>query len=339
MGFCGGAGLALTWEGESDKAGGLGLCSWHRAAFEDRLQHFMSGHLFVRSPVKGHILVPESLPEHPLLPVWWPGRFEEVPHPDIEVLAVYERPGEDFWLADLPIASLPLDIFGTWEDVYGFSVTPDYLVEQPCLVHGTYGKGAYTLSYSHLETPASDHANHWLSHLFQVQAGLAPKTDILPPWQLMTQNAVWKDKCLERMVTLMLEVIRTGLEHGLLFQRNDWLLGWRAGIPGAGLNNLWSVLRSIQGLEPTDAAEAYWNDKKELILAAMELFHKGTMQYLLAERLSLTLSKSLPGLISQAMLKEQKDALFGPPMLPKGVYGDILAVLDRLAYLQMRAYF
>ncbi len=96
------------------------------------------------------------------------------------------------------------------------------------------------------------------------------------------------------------------------------------------------TLQSIRGLEPNDAARKFWEREKNAVLAAMEIFHKGSVQYLLAERLSLTLSKSLPGLVSQGMLKEQRDALFGPPMRPKGAYRDILEALDRLAFLQMQ---
>ena len=341
LGFCGGAGLALSWS--ADRAGtvtGLGLCPWKRAGFDDRMQHFMSGHLHMVLPEgtdngASHALIPPGIPSLPSLPVWWPGRFDQSPHKSITVLATYKGPGDDFWLADLPIAALPPDTFSTWEDMYGFSATPTFLVGQPCLIHGTCGKGAYTLSYSHLETPASPHANHWLAHIFRTQANAEPMVDLLPPWQLHGQPPVWEDPDLVRMGVLLNEVLQTGLDHGLLFSRNDWLMGWRTGMPGANLNNLRAALQTVIGIRPGKKAQAFWKSHGPAMLEAMSLFHKGCIQYLLAERLAMTLARSLPEAMPPALLKSQRSALFGPPMHAGGVYRDIMEPLDELAFLQM----
>ncbi len=376
LGFCGGAGLALSWSAAVD---GLALCPWKRAGFDERMQHFMSGHLHV-SLASGqverarHPLVPGDCGEHPALPVWWPGRFDPFPHPDVTVLATYERPAGDFWLADLPIGSLPADIFSDWQDMYGFSPSPAFLRGQPCLVHGRHGRGGYTLSYSHLETPESPEANHWLAHIFREQAGLDPQNRTLPPWVLngtdcagpegtkkcagrgapggpsMPENAgpgrktdesateppLWADPDLERMDGLLRDIVRTGLEHGLLFRRTSWLLGWRAGLPGAGLNNLRAALCAARTAEPSNAALDFLRARRENLRAAMELFHKGCVQYLLAERLAMTLAKSLPEALPPALLRDQRAALFGPPMRAGGLYRELMDVLDELAWLQLR---
>ena len=351
LGFCGGAGLALTWENGSS---GLGLCPWKRASFDDRLQHFMSGHLHMvlaerraalLSPEasqgtashcpNGPALMPDTMPESPRLPVWWPGRFAPTPEGDVTVLASYERPGEDFWLADLAIAELPADTFAAWQDLYDLPFSPSFLAGQPCVIHGRYGKGNYILSYSHLETPDSPHANRWLAYLLRTLGGLCPSREIIPPWLARPQAPLWDDPELERLDRMFEEVLHTGLKHGQLFCRTDWLMGWRTGIPGANLNNIRAALGLVRSLPPTGKARAYWREQRESLLATTALFRNGSIQYLLAERLAMTLAKPLPTAVPTAMLRDQRESLFGPPMRAGGLYQEIMARLDRLAYLQL----
>lgn len=333
FGFCGGAGLALVWREEDE---GLGICAMRRGDFGERMQHFMSGHLHMipagaDSPAAA--LVPPDLPPSPRLPVWWPGRFGPVSGPDVTVLASYERPADDFWLADLPIADLPADTFAAWQDMYGLSLTPGYLVGQPCLVYGGYGRGSYVLSYSHLETPDSPEANRWLAHLFSALGNLRPAVEALPPWK--DGPPAWEDPLLARMDALFAEVRATGLRHGLLFERTDWLMAWRSGLPGASLNNLWAALRAVREKKPSSAALAFWRERGEAAVSAAALFAEGCVQYFLAERLAMTLTKSLPEALPPGMLKGQRDALFGPPMQAEGLYREMLDTLDELAFLQL----
>ena len=56
---------------------------------------------------------------------------------------------------------------------------------------------------------------------------------------------------------------------------------------------------------------------------------------LLAERLAMTLAKPLPSAVPVAMLKDQRESLFGPPMRAGGLYQQIIDPLDTLAYLQL----
>lgn len=343
MGFCGGAGLALTW-GEGGPVSGLGICPWKRGRFDERMQHFMSGHLHMSLPGRegpcAALLppdlsndMPDQTKDAPRLPVWWPGRFAAEPHESITILAAYERPADDFWLADLAIADLPADAFAAWHDVYGVNLTPTFLAGQPCVLYGEHGRGGYLLSYSHLETPDSPQANYWLAHLFRELGGLSPAVNSLPPWQ--RQSPAWDDADLNRLDARLQEIAAIGLKHGLLFARTDWLMAWRSGLPGANLNNLWAALRAVREREPTNEARAFWNRAKETAVPALELFAKGCSQYLLAERLALTLGKSLPEALPPEMLKDQRESLFGPPMQAGGLYREIIAPLDELAYLQL----
>ncbi len=334
LGFCGGAGLALTWKG------GLNLCPWTRAGYDDRLQHFMSGHLHISLPESGFTqahLIPPNFSNDSLLPVWWPGRFDACANlGSIAILASYEKPGADFWLADLPIASLPPDTFAMWHDLYGVSLSPTFLKGQPCMIHGAYGAGGYILSYSHLETPQSPEANRWLAHLLEILGGMKPERNIVPPWNLRLPAFCWEDADLMGLQESFRSLLDIGLEHGLLFQRNDWLMGWRTGIPGANFNNLWAALVAILSQPPAPEALDYWKRHRAAVLQAAPLLHAGGSAYLLAERLALTLAKSLPDAVSPALLKHQRTALFGPPMQAGGLYRDIMLHLDTLAYLQQQ---
>lgn len=350
LGFCGGAGLGLTGEH------GLGLCPWSRASFTDRMQHFVSGHVHAAVNA-GHPLTPADLSAAPSLPVWWPGRFAPEDGHDVEILARYTEPGGDFWVADLPLDTLPPGTFAEWEDLYGIRLRPTFLIGQPCILHGTYGQGSYTLSYTHLETPESPEANRWFAHLVErltdgppapgvlgtpgdignaPTGGLRAATPLVPAWELDALPARWHDDGLLRARALFDDIVTIGINHCLFFRRNSWLIGWRAGIPGANLNNLHAAVCTAVSTPPTPAAEDYWNARRRSFLDRLALFHKGVTGYLLAERLAMTLSKTFPETVSRQSLKEQRAALFGPPMASGGLYAELLDVLDRLVFLQLR---
>lgn len=345
LGFCGGAGLGLT-PGQGKENDGLGLCPWSRGAYTDRIQHFMSGHLHARFPKLDDKLSPpeecQDKLDAALLPVWWPGRFSPEPAEGASplagaatVLAVYGAPAEDFWLADLPTRLLPPDAYSDWQNLYGVSLSPEFLDGQPCLVHGAYGKGSYTLSYSHLETPHSPFANAWLAKITEELGGFKPSAREVPAWHLDEQNVAWADSGLLTCRHLVRGLIDTGLEHNLLFRRNDWLYGWRSGMPGLQLTSLYAALASIISLVPGAGAEAMWKRHKNKILQTMDIFAQGTANYLLAERLAMTLAKSAPGTLSNKLLLQQRAALFGERMRPGGLYKEIMEIIDELAWLQI----
>ena len=333
LGFCGGAGLALS------HGGGLGLCPWQRGKYADRLQHFMSGHLVVdlaheAPPAKGNFY-PDEISFCPALPVWWPGQFEATQDEAVSVLARYKSPAEDFWLADLPINSLPEETFAAWKEMYGLEISPDFLVGQPCVISGNYGQGSYVLSYSHLETPDSADANRWLASIFTNVLCVKPSCQKVPQWNLRGMESQWQDAVLQKVDQLITDLVDIGLCQNLLFTRNPWLLGWRTGIPGAHLNNLWAAVKSVRELAPKPLAEKFWAEHYESLLQSAKIFHKACTQYLMAERLAMTLAKSLPDALPAKMLKEQREALFGAPMSAGGIYLELMKNLDELAFLQL----
>ncbi len=332
FGFCGGAGLGLTGPY------GLGLCPWKRRAFSDRLQHTNSGHMHVL-PASGHPLVPPDLGEHPLLPVWWPGRFEYEPRDDVRVLASYQAPGPDFWVADLPLGSLSKTALEDLETQSDLAIWPRHMQGQPCLVEGRFGQGRYVLSYSHLETPASRDANLWLAHLVRELTGLSAAPGALTPaWNLDSLTRNWPDEAggadLALAKAALQDSFRQGMDQLLFFRRNSWLTGWRRGIPGANLNALYSLVCQVQNLAPGPQATAYWLERRAAFLERLDLFRHGLAGYLLAERLAMTVSGTANA-IPEDVLKQQRLALFGPHMDFGGLFAELLETMDTLAGLAL----
>lgn len=332
LGFCGGAGLALSGPY------GLGLSPWSRKPYTNRLHHFMSGHVEARLDA-GSELVPDSMDEA-LLPVWWPGRFEPA-DPSVEVLARYGRPGPDFWVADLNLSTLPSGTMNDWENLYGVDLSPKFMEGQPVVAANRFGKGRVILSYAHLETPASPHANRWLLHLLaetlgEDPAAMAAKGPV-PAWDVAEREVAWEDEVLLEARRSMEEIIHTGVDHFLLFWRNPWLLGWRRGIPGAGINTLYSLVCESLAGEPDRDALRFWDGERDRFRVLMRLLRNGLTGYLLAERLAMTVFHSDTGAVSKEGLRDQRRALFGLPPEPGGIYADLASPLEELYWRLSRS--
>lgn len=345
LGFCGGAGLALTSPrpGES-----LGLCPWGRMGFAGRLQHFLSGHVRLALNPDGHADAPLALPGAGQLnaPVWWPAQFAPPP-PDksggtgdgVTVLARYAGLGPDFWVADLDLSRIPEETLSDWENLYGLQIRPDFLAGRPAVITGTYGAGRYVLSYPHLETPDSPAANAWLAHLLCALAGEncpgpEAQASTVPPWQVGADTVRWSDATLLSAQSGLERVIALGQEHLLLFWRNPWLLGWRRGIPGPGVNSLYALVGEALAHTPTRSALAYWREHSPEFARLSTIFCQGLSGLLLAERLDMTVRQT-PGVdgadaVFSTSLREMRTALFGPPPASGGVCGQMLGMLEEL---------
>ncbi|QJB55590.1 BPL-N domain-containing protein [Pseudodesulfovibrio sp. zrk46] len=322
VGFCGGTGLALTGPYS------LGLSPWSRKGYKNRLHHFLSGHIDCELS-SGHPLVPGSLDASAMLPVWWPGRFD--PKDDsVTVLARYKTPGPDFWVADLHLATLPKGTMTDWENLYGVHLRPDFLDGLPCVTTNDFGKGRVILSYAHLETPASPPANRFLAHMLSEALGEPVGGEPVPAWDVSSRPVRWDDPALTSARKSMEEIINTGTNHFLLFWRNPWLLGWRRGIPGAGINSLYSLICEAMACEPDNDTLAFWAKRRDQFSVLMKLLSNGLTGYLLAERLSMTVFHSDPDAVSKAGLMEQRRALFGRPPEPGGIHADLLSLLEEL---------
>lgn len=342
LGFCGGAGLALSHRNPRE---GLQLCPWSRAAYPQRLHHLISGHVRVLARCHEE-LAPPAKARHKdgallSLPVWWPGRFAAENTEGVRVLAAYAAPDADFWLADLPLRRIPEHVFEAWQALYGVNLSADFLTGQPLVVSGAYGRGRYVLSYSHLETPQSPDANAWLAHLLRRLAGLEPRRELTPGWQLDNPVPAWPD---DASAAPLLDALRRtralldlAVEHHLFFQRAPWLWGWRAGLPGAACNNLHAALCTAVSLTPSGQALAYWRDIRSRFAELAALFAAGAEGYLLARRLAETLSPTLPDAVDKRGLDNQREALFGHPMHGGGLIEELLTMTEELIYLAQPA--
>lgn len=339
LGICGGAGLALS--------SGIGLSPWKRAGMSDRLQHLVSGHIACSLEADG-LLPPYLKEKEVLLPVWWPGRFEEPEagspeYGEVRVLARYRAPGPDLHVADLPLARLPEEVLTDWNAVYGVAFRPSLLDGRPCITAGRYGRGEWLLSYSHLETPESPDAGRCFAHILGLWGaadnGAREGLIHVPRWNLDTldNDAVWpvrwEDTALLEAWNGLRELFGLARELGLLFGRSSWLMGWRSGVPGAQLNSLRAALRAAPALEPVDGRLALWRRLAPSFAARFSIFAQGARSWLLARRLADTLADSLPGMLPRALLADQKTMLFGSPMSSGGLCGELQKDLEELLFL------
>lgn len=316
VGFCGGAGLALSgWQGA------LGLCPWGRASLHtdaqgkesregEKLQHLLSGHVWLK---RGE--------EQILAPVWWPSRFAEGTGDGVRVLARYQSAGADFFVADIPYASLSEGTLADWENLFAVRLRPSFFDNKPCVIEGEYGKGRYLLSYSHLETPDSPQANSWLWEILG-EKSLLP----LPAWHPEEAQAVWDAPELMWAQEKLHAVLKLGLESGLFFPRAPWLLGWKTGVPGPAFNSLRLALAYARSHVPSANAMAAWGQNKAEFMQKATLFFEGASSWLLARRLVDAVADAR--FLSPRLLEDQKQALFGAPMQSGGLVHDLQLMLE-----------
>ncbi|MDR3357365.1 MAG: hypothetical protein LBN96_00590 [Desulfovibrio sp.] len=345
LGFCGGAGLALS---HKQRAQGLHICPLRRTVCSERLHHLISGHVLTRiEPENEFGPPPPSLkrdgkgrqPGCLRLPVWWPGRFEATGERkrDVSVLASYSAPDSDFCIVDMPLRRIPRHIFALWRDVYGVNFSADFPAGQPLVLSGKYGKGRYVLSHSHLETPSSPEANAWLAVMLRVLTRSVPANGLVRQWDLRRRGTVWPDTKENAPLLSALRrshaLLRLAVRHRLFFARTPWLAGWRAGLPGATLNSLHAALCTAASLAPNEAALEYWQASRARFMQAANSFFADAEGWLLAFRLSQTLAPFLPKTVDRRGLEERRTALFGQPMQGGGLLEELLVVAEELVYL------
>lgn len=358
LGFCGGAGLALSHAREEQ---GLGLCPWTRAPYAQRFQHLISGHVLATvsraaaglaecAPAQEAAAHADSAPSLPRaaisLPVWWPGRFAPGPG-DVTPLATGIAPDADLWLADLALAGVPPHVLETWRVCYGVDLSPGFLAGQPLVVSGAFGAGRYLLSYSHLETPESPAANTWLAGILRGLGAGTPRAATVPAWRLESGGgapptlAAHDPAALARHARARIHaLLDLGVEHHLFFRRTPWLWGWRAGLPGMACNNLLAAFAELEELaRRADAAPATCEARERLrqglgprFADLVALFAEGAEGWLMASRLAAMLAPSLPDAVDSRSLAHQRAALFGHPMRGGGLAEELLQIAEECLY-------
>ena len=296
------------------------------------------------------------------LPVWWPGKFEE-PKKEINlnehqsavrVLARYKAMGNDLHVADIPIQKLPSSALEDWYNLYGIVLRPSLLDGQPAVINGNYGKGEYILSYCHLETPDSPFANAIFAHILRTclenhdpnfsdetsqafeinNTGLAKNIlnteKYCPTWIDSEIQNTWA--ILQELYDGLEELFKLGVDLHLLFPRTPWLYGWHTSVPGSHLNALRvALLRSL--LLPTNKRREHYMMTKGVSFAEnMIVFVSGAKSWLLAKRLSETITET--DVIPTHILHAQKQELFGLHMSGGGLCGLLIDWLDEFLFLQ-----
>lgn len=339
LGFCGGAGLGLTGED------GLGLCPWRRAEFQDRLPHLLSGHVpvqftehaFAPSLFLPHFRIPQFDETAAALPVWWPGRFQpaDATGDAVQVLASYHLPpGDeqfppDMMVADLPLSRIPREVLENWRE-QGVELPPD-LHGAPCVVQGPFGKGAYVLSYSHLETPDSPMANRWLASFIEGMGHVELSLNRVPQWDPLAETH-WNDAILLAARDGMSALLQLAQDHGLMFPRTSWLVGWRAGTPGSALNTLYLVLCTLAASRASGVIREMWLAVCKPFEALFWGFIYDAEWCLLTQRLAGTLSATENGGRLAERVRETRLALFGTAMRGGGVYQKLLDLLNPILF-------
>lgn len=327
LGFCGGAGLALS------TPRGLGLCPWKRAQYPQRFLHLISG--YVLAEPCPHDLTPEWHARTPSLPVWWPGRFSNSGG-DVEVLARYRGPDNDFWISDIALDTVPGHVFEEWKERYGVNLTADFLRDTEIMVTGSCGEGRYVLSYSHLETPDSPDANAWFAHILARLTGTRVDVTLVPSWHFLFKRSPFASsvpKSLRYIAGQARDLLDLATEHRLFFARTPWLMGWRTGLPGGVCNNLLAAAVSACAVAPTGEGLAFWKEHEQEASSLADEFMAGAEGYLLAARLADTLRASLPNSMDAESLARDRDHLFGHPMAGQGLLGRLLALVEEYFYI------
>lgn len=334
LGFCGGAGLALS------SSGLLNLVPVKRLSLEQRLPN-ISGPVWI-APQSSHPAwndLPHSLPAS----IWWPSQFRLPIASGVSVLASYQAVAADFQVADLPLGDLR-DMTGSipwaaWESHYGINLNPERLAGQPAILEARYGKGCVVLSYPHLETPGELWANrlfrNLLRYLDRQAAGsgrqTAGSTDTTRDTDFPCTGSLYHLRSSRCTID---DLIEFGTRHLLWNRRNSWLLNWRRGLRGLEYGTLAVTSQFLcEHLEPlVDHAQATsrWLQPARELDICMTDFCRLAKRLLLEEKVS-TQSAVLSKVGNvNAAVDDLRCRLFGTRMNHGGLSRDLLDRIDRL---------
>jgi len=333
LGFCGGAGMALS------SPPSLELTAFERMPLSERLPN-ASGEVLIRG-IPGHP-VWQGLHEDVPTSIWWPAQFTWQLLPRSLCLGFYKAPGKDFWVADLPLADFKdheID-WEEWEKVYGINLDPKKMLGLPAIIETKRGKGRLILSYPHLETPGDALANRLFrntmsyldvqaaKHLNDVQTPPAPPSiPSIPPGR----ETIKKLEDINRRVE---ELIAFGERHLLWRQYLPWLLRWQRGIRGLEYSMLAVTARSLLDLcrqmaATTDGSDPWLGPVRQLD-KDIEGFCEQAKALLMEEKLA----AQTGGLTKLGKVNERIDflrnVLFGAKMNHGGLCRQIFDNCDQL---------
>ena len=227
MGFCGGAGLALS----SPPA--FYLTPIRRMPLSERLPS-ASGEIHVSGALSHPAW--QNIPPEILVSVWWPSQFLLESDSEVSCLASYSTPGAGFQVADLRVSDVDESAWGELEKAYGINLDPARIKGHPAIIEVGKGKGRLVLSYAHLETPGDSWGNRLFFNILNYLNDSSAITTHreLPGAQYFhaRQGIRYPSSGVLKAKQAAADLIAFGEANLLWNWRKPWLLNWRRGIRG-----------------------------------------------------------------------------------------------------------
>ncbi|MGA3113858.1 MAG: BPL-N domain-containing protein [Syntrophobacteraceae bacterium] len=288
VGFCGGAGLALS----SPPA--LYLTPIRRMPLSERLPS-ASGEIHICGALSHPAW--ENIPVRIPVSVWWPSQFRLDAGCQAACLASYADPGVGFQVADLRVGDAGES--AGWEELeeaYGINLDPERIKGHPAIIEIEKGKGRLVLSYAHLETPGDVWGNrlffnilNYLSDISGVSANCfenffarkacscnldhdgekSVNSSPLPMGAKRGSSHLTRQERsaapsdtqypasgISKAKQAAADLIAFGEANRLWNWRKPWLLNWRRGIRGLEYGTLYIALCYMADLEQKLAAES-----------------------------------------------------------------------------------
>ena len=229
LGFCGGAGLALSVEK------GLNLVKADRTSGKERLPS-LSGPLYCL-PTPGAESHPlwQGFSAPSVFNVWWPGQFALPLQNGITPLVQYLKPAPGFCTSDLEADEIPSEMWPSLEKRYGMRLDPARVKGLLGAVSADYGQGEVLLSYLHWDTPFDPNGGQVLKNLWQDWLGRSPCQSVVP---LYSQTP-----CELTLYGRTLRLWGLGEDLGLWQKRHPAMPLWKRGARGL---EFFTLLRLVQ---------------------------------------------------------------------------------------------
>jgi len=326
LGYCGGAGLALSHDS------GLALAPIGRVPTKVRLPSF-SGGIALKPVDPGHAMW-RGFPDGAVFNAWWPGQFALDGADNIEVLAVYGEPAAGSFVTDLPV--LPNMDWNYWERIYGINLQPERIIGEPAVIETTFGEGKVLLSYLHFETPGDKDGHVVLLNILEYLAGVKPVVcgDNARAAGISVGNPPVDDEAVaiaRDLKDAADRLISFGMDNYLWYRRNDWILQWRRGVRGVEYSTLYVMLNRLAAavLVASPVKTAMLDQLRQLSVAVRPFFENAP-KLLLLERDAMSEGPISPLRTEDPDIRALREKLFSNSRRCGGLYKEIVDQADEI---------
>lgn len=330
LGFCGGAGLALSHDT------GLGLAPFGRMPTGDRLPSF-SGRIVLKLTEPDHDMW-RGVEDGSAFCAWWPGQFAIDDATDVRVLASYANPQAGSYVTDLPLG--PAYDWGKWERAYGINLNPKRIINEPAVVETAFGSGKVVLSYLHFETPGDAVGYRVLLNLLTYLAGGSVASGDMASVSGASIFAVKAPDIIREteaaaiageLADAAAAFIELGKRNFLWYQQGDWLLQWRRGVRGIEYSTLGAMLQQIARLV-ADLKENGGEllDQLAALQARVIPFIDGARKLIVLERYAMNFGPVSPLKTDDKEIAALREKLFSTSKRCGGEYEHIIDQADAI---------